>query len=203
MSVKPIDEGVIKYQAIHENSSAPVHPLLSQLDDARTELFDLGFIGAYSDGVGYGNVSIRHRSGCIISGTSTGAFRVLGVGGYCSVHAFDIQQNTVFTVGPVNASSESMTHCAIYKANPLIECVLHIHGRTLWSRLLEEGYPFTPVDIPYGTPQMAEGMLSLVRNGITPFGILVMAGHEEGIVAYGQTIYSVLNQIKALLEPKF
>ena len=202
MSAQPKDEGVIKYHAIHENSSSPVHPLLSQLDDARTVLFDLGFVGAYSDGIGYGNVSIRHQSGCIISGTGTGSIRVLGASAYCSVHAFDIEHNTVYTAGPVNASSESMTHCAIYKANPLIQCVLHVHHRELWSRLLEEGHPFTPVDIPYGTPQMAKSMLSLVKDGVTPFGILLMAGHEEGIVTYGQTIYSALNQIKILLEKK-
>ena len=202
MSTQPIDEGIIKYHAIHENSSAPVHPLLSQLDDARTELFDLGFIGAYSDGIGYGNVSIRHQSGCIISGTATGALRLLRANNYCSVIAFDIQKNTVHTAGPVNASSESMTHCAIYKANPLIECVLHIHCRNLWTRLLEEGCPSTPADVPYGTPQMAESMSTLIKDSIAPFGILVMAGHDEGIVTYGQTIYSALHQIKALLEPK-
>ena len=200
MSEYPIDEGVIKYNAIHVKGNSPIHPLLAQLDEARTQLFDLGFVGAYSDGIGYGNVSIRHQSGCIISGTSTGSLRVLGPSGYCCVDTFDIHQNTVYTEGPINASSESMTHCAIYQANPLIECVLHIHSRELWKRLLEEGYPFTAADIPYGTPQMAQSMLSLVKDSDTPFGILVMAGHEEGVVAYGQTILSALNQIKALLR---
>jgi ribulose-5-phosphate 4-epimerase/fuculose-1-phosphate aldolase len=196
------DEGVIKYSAVHEKSGPLAHPFLTQLDVARTELFDLGLIGVYSNGIGYGNVSVRHQSGCIISGTATGAFRILGASRYCGVLAFDIHQNTVHTKGPVAASSESMTHCAIYQANPLIDCVLHIHSRKLWLRLLEEGYPFTSADIPYGTPQMARGMVSLVKDQTMPFGLLVMAGHEEGIVAYGQTILSALNQIKALLELK-
>ena len=202
MSEQRTDEGVVKYHAIHNKSGSPEHPLLGQLDEARTQLFDLGFIGAYSDGIGYGNASIRDQSGCIISGTATGAFRELGASGYCSILAFDIQQNTLYSEGPVSASSEAMTHCAIYKANPLIRCVLHIHGRELWSRLLEEGCPFTPADIPYGTPQMAECMATLVKDAITPFGILVMAGHEEGVISYGQTIYSTLHQIKAALLPK-
>jgi hypothetical protein len=45
-------------------------------------------------------------------------------------------------------------------------------------------------------------MVSLVKDQTTPFGLLVMAGHEEGIVAYGVTILSALNQIKALLDLK-
>jgi len=202
MSEFPIDDGVIKYRAVHENSSLSAHPLLSQLDDARTELYDFGLIGVYSNGIGYGNVSVRHHAGCIISGTATGGHRILGEKQYCSVLDFDINRNIVYTKGPVVASSESMTHCAIYQANPLIECVLHVHSRKLWLRLLDEGYPFTSADIPYGTPQMAQGMVSLVKGHATPFGLLVMAGHEEGIVAYGQTISSALNQIKVLLDLK-
>lgn len=202
MNEFPIDEGVIKYHAVHQKGKPFSHPLLGQLDDARTELFDLGFIGAYSNGIGYGNVSIRHQSGCIISGTATGGHRILGASQYCGVLDFDIHQNTVYTIGPVAASSESMTHCAIYRANPLVQCVLHIHSRKLWLRLLEQGYPFTAADIPYGTPQMANNMVSLVEDRNTPFGLFVMAGHEEGIVAYGQTILSAINQIKVLLDLK-
>lgn len=202
MNEFPMDEGVIKYCAVHNKGELFDHPLLSQLDSARTELFDLGLIGVYSNGVGYGNVSIRHNSGCIISGTATGEYRILGANRYCNVLDFDINLNTVYTKGPVAASSESMTHCAIYHANPLVACVLHVHSRKLWLRLLEDGYPFTSADIPYGTPQMALGMVTLVRGRTTPFGLLVMAGHEEGIVAYGQTISSALNQIKALLDLK-
>jgi len=193
------DEGVIKYQVIHQDSGPPVHILLNQLDEVRTKLFDLGLVGVYPDGVGYGNVSIRHEAGCIISGTATGSMRVLGVGGYCVVRSFDLQNNIVLTAGPVKASSESMTHCAIYQANPLMQCVLHIHNRELWERLLSQGYDSTSVDIPYGTPQMALSMATLARTKTEPSDLIVMAGHEEGIVAYGQTIFCTFDQIKTIL----
>ena len=193
------DEGVIKYQAIHQNISLPRHLLLNQLDEVRTILFDLGLLGVYPDGVGYGNVSIRYETGCIISGTSSGALRVLGAGGYCYVKNFDLQQNTVHTEGPVNASSESMTHCAIYLARSLIRCVLHIHNRELWLKLLNQGYESTSADIPYGTPQMALSMAALVNAKTLSSRLIVMAGHEEGIVAYGETIPCTFDQIKAIL----
>jgi len=199
MSYSLRDDGVIKYQAIHQNSSPPVHILLNQLDDVRTRLFDLGLVGAYSDGVGYGNISIRHETGCIISGTATGAKRVLGISGYCYVRSFDLEKNTVHTEGPVNASSESMTHCAIYQARSLVQCVLHIHHPKLWQRLLDQGYESTSAHIPYGTPQMALSMATLVRAKVESSNLFVMAGHKDGVVAYGQTIASAFNQIKALM----
>jgi ribulose-5-phosphate 4-epimerase/fuculose-1-phosphate aldolase len=200
MSKSLRDDGIIKYHAIHKNSSPPDHVNLDQLDEVRTKLFDLGLVGVYSDGIGYGNVSIRNDTGCIISGTSTGAVRVLGSGGYCYVRSFDLNLNTVKTEGPTLASSESMSHCAIYQAHSSVQCVLHIHNRALWQKLLDYGCESTSADIPYGTPQMALSMATLVSSKLAPTSLLVMAGHDEGIVAYGHTISSAFDQIKAVLN---
>ena len=193
-----IDDGVVKYLAIHTDGDPPTHPLLAQLDQIRTQLFDLQLVGAYPNGIGYGNVSIRHGKGCIISGTATGALRELSPAGYCQVQTFDIEKNTVHTMGPVPASSESMTHCAIYQSLDLIECVLHIHHRALWETLLKEGYPATAANIPYGTPEMANTMALLVNHQHSPTGLMVMAGHEEGIVAYGPTVDLAFEQIQSV-----
>ena len=200
MSQSLRDDGVIKYQAIHQNSSPPVHINLKHLDEVRTKLFDMGLVGAYSDGIGYGNVSIRNGTGCIISGTSTGAVRVLGASGYCYVRSFDLNLNTVRTEGPTLASSESMTHCAIYQAHSSVQCVLHIHSLELWQKLLDKGCESTSAAIPYGTPQMALSMASLVGAKASPSNLLVMAGHAEGIVAYGHSIISAFDEIKAILN---
>ena len=202
MSHSQRDEGVVKYHAIHQNAKSPDHPLLDQLDQVRTDLFDLGLIGLYPDGIGYGNVSIRCDSGCSISGTATGGRRILGVDGYCYVQSYNIEKNLVFTKGPLNASSEAMTHCAIYQADPLIKCVLHIHSKVLWEALLNQEYDSTSADIPYGTPQMAMSIAVLVKAGKKFSDLIVMAGHEDGIVAYGQTIPSAFQQIKMILPNK-
>lgn len=200
MNEIPRDEGVIKYRAAHSIGPAPHHPLLSELDQVRTHLFELGLIGAYPDGIGYGNVSIRYKHGCIISGTSTGAVKILGPQAYCYVNSYDLQANTVITSGPVQASSESMTHCAIYQANIQVQCVLHIHNLKLWHYLLDQHYPSTLSSIAYGTPEMARATAKLVRDLDSSTSLLVMAGHEEGIISYGPTIRQAVDQIKAVLN---
>jgi ribulose-5-phosphate 4-epimerase/fuculose-1-phosphate aldolase len=193
------DEGVVKYQVHHANFRAPSHPLLNQLDEVRTKLFDLGLIGSYADGVGYGNVSLRDGSACIISGTSTGAIRVLGEAGYCYVRSFDLQKNWVETFGPIRASSESMTHCAVYQARNSINCVLHVHNRQLWQRLLDLECDSTKAHTPYGTPQIAFEVATLIGSKRESSSFMVMAGHEDGIIVYGETISSAFEQILDLL----
>ena len=45
---------------------------------------------------------------------------------------------TFFTcIGPIQASSASLTHAAIYQANPDINAVIHVHDRDLWENLLD------------------------------------------------------------------
>jgi hypothetical protein len=46
---------------------------------------------------------------------------------------------------------------------------------------------------------MAWAMASLVEKLSSPSKLLVMAGHEEGIIAYGPTISLALDQIQAVL----
>ena len=193
-------EGVVKYQSVHQRGEVLFSPRVDQLDKVRTQLFDLSLIGVYPDGVGYGNVSIRSGTGCVISGTATGGIRVLGLAGYCEVVRFDLQQNLVHTVGPVPASSEAMTHCAIYAADERVNCVLHIHSESLWQRLLEYGSSTTAKEIEYGTPEMAEAIANCVREINSESGVIVMAGHVEGVVAYGTSIQNAFREIRTLVE---
>jgi len=152
MSKSLRDDGIIKYHAVHKNSSPPDHINLDQLDEVRTKLFDLGLVGVYSDGIGYGNVSIRNGTGCIISGTSTGAVRALGAGGYCYVRSFDLKLNSVNTEGPILASSESMTHCAIYQPIHLcsVYCIFIIvhSGKNYWTTVANQHLPIYRMELP-------------------------------------------------------
>jgi ribulose-5-phosphate 4-epimerase/fuculose-1-phosphate aldolase len=194
------DDGIVKFQAIHQSGPIPDNALLKQLDDVRTRLFDLGLVGTYEDGVSYGNVSFRHESGCIISGTSTGVDRVLGSEQYCYVQSFDLQKNIVYTKGPIQASSESMTHCAAYYANAMIHSVLHIHHRNLWQWLINQNHASTPANVAYGTPEMAFSIANIVQQNNLLHGAIVMAGHEEGIITYGETIHIAFNEIEKILS---
>ena len=194
-------EGVVKYKAMHvpctsEQALAALHPnampseLFAELDAVRTQLHDAGLIGVTATGIGYGNISVRLSGNAfLISGTGTGASRVLGLHGYGLVLAFDADANTVVSAGPAQASSESMTHGTIYAARPDVQCVVHIHNATLFERLLAEHAPATPPSAAYGTPELSRAVAALLK---TPEGFFVTAGHSEGIFAYGPNCHSVL-----------
>ena len=149
------DEGSIKFHCEWHDAPAPDLQLLSELLAARDRMFDLGLIGVLPDGVGYGNASIRlDRERFIITGSGSGGVARLGADMLTTVTAVSLENNSVVCHGPVIASSESMTHAALYHADPKIGCVLHLHSSTIWNRLLGI-VPTTRSDVPYGTPAMA------------------------------------------------
>ena len=185
------EEGYVKYNAVHHNGDAPCHQDLALLDSMRTELYDLGFIGEYDNGISYGNISIRDASNdnCfIVSGTGTGKIRCLGSSGYCLVTEFNIYSNLVESIGPLQASSESMTHGAIYMARSSINCVIHIHSRILFHALLANNFFSTPADLAYGTPELAVFVTNLVANISKDKALFVMKGHEDGIFIYASSV---------------
>lgn len=199
-----MDDGVIKYSSERVDGSVPASKALSQLNAARTGLFELGLIGAYPNGIGYGNLSVREDgTQFVISASATGAAHTLGDDQYCLVEAFSIERNWVRSRGALPASSESMTHGAIYLANPAVQCVIHVHSRALFDGLLAQGALHTAADIAYGTPAMANAVMQLVQDQHGLPVLFAMAGHDEGVVAYGADVASVtvllvdtLNRIK-------
>lgn len=195
------DEGVTKYQCTHIRQKLRPHPLLQDLVDCRNRLFRKGLIGVYSDGIGYGNVSLRPevKEGFYITGTQTGSLNEIGIGHLSYVRACNIEANSVICEGPVAASSESLTHAAVYGLDPGIRAVVHVHARSLWQNAMAK-LPTTKGTIPYGTPEMAREMQRLYARGeLAAFGVVVMAGHEDGVISFGahlaeaeQRIYQVL-----------
>lgn len=189
-------EGSIKFVSSHRNGPPPDHPRLAELDAMRTALYDLGLIGVTPEGIGYGNLSVRGEGTTfVITGSGTGGVRELSSGGYCLVTACHVDENRVESTGPVPASSESMSHAAVYEAFPVVQCVVHIHHPRLFAALLEQGFPHTPDDVAYGTPEMARAITELVRSmtfdNRFPGGIFVMAGHKDGVIAFGPDMASV------------
>ena len=183
------DEGSIKYISVRRDGEVPHSASLDALNQARSTLHDLGLIGVYPNGVGYGNLSIRASDHpFVITASATGADRCLHPNQYCLVESFSITHNRVQSRGALNASSESLTHGAIYQANPAVNCVMHVHSRAMFDRLLSSGGLHTAADIPYGTPAMARAVMRLVHAQTQLPVLFVMAGHDEGIVAYGSDV---------------
>jgi hypothetical protein len=180
-----MDEGYVKFTLQTEDGPPPAKSVIAELNRVRTELVDRGLIGMYPTGIGYGNVSIRDGGSFWISGTATGGKRTLAPQDYARVVAADLARNTVRSVGAVGASSESMTHAAVYHARRDVTAVLHVHCESLFQFMLEHQYQRTPATIQYGTPEMAREIGALVRGGTDSGGVVVMAGHEEGVLSYG------------------
>lgn len=155
------------------------------INSYRTKLFELNLIGAYPNGIGFGNISIRSEENkFIISGSATGNFKELEKKHYSLVTDFDIKNNRVKCLGLTKASSESMTHAAIYSSNKKIQSVIHIHHQKMWDKYLHH-LPTTDEKAEFGTPEMAFEIQKLANNDK---GIIIMGGHTEGIISYGQTI---------------
>ena len=131
-----IDEGYVKFSLSMTDGDVPKHPDWEKLNEARGTLHQLGLIGTYANGIGFGNASMRN-SGLefIITGTATGGIPILKEDDYCLVQSFELEKNHVRATGRTKASSESMTHGAIYSADESIRCVLHFHSRKILSTL--------------------------------------------------------------------
>ena len=180
------DEGYIKFSFAHEAAPAPAHPWLHNLMRIRDDLHEWELIGVLPDGIVYGNVSARiaGTGKFIITGSGTGLKFPIETIHFCEVVSFDIDQNRVVCRGPLPASSESMSHGAIYAARPDAGTVIHIHDRLMFRLLIQEGAPQTPADAAFGTPEMAKAVGRLAAT-LPPVACLVMAGHEDGIIAFG------------------
>jgi L-ribulose-5-phosphate 4-epimerase len=182
-----IDEGYIKYQCHWSQIDAIAESDIGDLNLWRKQLYQLGLIGEYDNGIGFGNLSIRlpQSNQLIISGTQTGGMPDLTGQHYTKVIDYDWQQNYVTCQGLIKASSETLTHAAIYHALAEINAVVHVHHQLLWSKLLGR-VPTTNPDCAYGTPEMAEEIIRLCQQPVTQQAkIIAMSGHESGILTFG------------------
>lgn len=201
-------DGYIKFHCVHTNAewnsrSLPVTPdfleRFQEADSFRTKVFDQGFIGIYESGIGFGNLSFRYGDNFIITASATGGARELGLTGYTLVNHVDIAQNTVHSLGPLPASSETMSHASVYQNSPQVNYVLHIHNIVLFNFLKGRNALSTPEDTAYGTPKMAEEIGAIVRQNPTE-ATIVMRGHEEGILIYGVNIAHLQSQLIFLCQ---
>lgn len=190
------DEGVVKYVARHRKAPLPLVPGLSQLDHVRTVLWDKGWIGVTQDGIGYGNLSRRlDEERFVVTATSTGHLRFLHHSDYAQVESFDLETNTVDSLGEKPPSSESMTHGAIYRARRRARFVVHIHHAKLFDHLLATGRPNTPEDVPYGTPAMAQAVERLLAEHPADPLLFATRGHPDGVFALGGDLDGILQYI--------
>lgn len=184
------EEGYIKFICQHVKTG-PVIPeaLFIQLNRWRDQLYSLDMLGVTEEGIGFGNLSARKgdTSQFYISGSATGKYRHAESKHFALVTAYDFKKNTLTCRGPVQASSESLSHAAIYEADAHVHSVIHVHHRKLWEYGMSRS-PTTDPASSFGTPEIAEDISRLLQQGqVREGGILVMGGHPEGILFFGHS----------------
>jgi L-ribulose-5-phosphate 4-epimerase len=163
---------------------------LAQLNACRRELRDLHLIGVDPNGIGFGNLSVRDDAtdNFYITGSSTGGIQELTLADCAKVVACDFKMNRVRYEGSALPSSESLTHAAIYESDATAGAVIHCHDSKLWAAVLNEA-PTTSKTADYGTPEIANEIMQLfTRTNLRSRKIVVMAGHEGGIVTFGKDL---------------
>lgn len=199
-------EGVIQFDARHTQADLPPHhaPLAAALAAWRRPLRHLGWLGQEEGrygGYGFGNLSVRvpaslcgaegpGRSAFLITGSQSGSRETLPLDGFALVERYDLAGHRLWSRGRVAASSESLTHAALYDCSPRVGAVFHVHAPEPWRDRQRLGLPETPGDVPYGTPEMAAAVAGAWRRTGdagrgAPSGVAAMAGHEDGVLAWG------------------
>jgi hypothetical protein len=197
------DEGHIKFQCHWtEQPPLPAH-LVTELNWLRSRLYRAGLIGYYPElQVSYGNLSARalDPDEFMITGTQTGNIPTLTVNHYTLVTDYDIDANSVSCTGPIQASSETLTHAAIYELDEAFCAVVHVHSDPLWERS-RNSVPTTRDDVSYGTPEMAGEFRRLyLETDLRERRIAVMGGHEGGLISLGGSVAEAAQRLLAYQE---
>jgi L-ribulose-5-phosphate 4-epimerase len=183
-------EGVIKYRLDYHLAPAQIIEGFAELNAWRSLLWRLGVIGqddARYGGLSYGNLSLRlNDGGFLITGTQTGHLPHLTIEYYSWVRQARPEDNYLEAEGPLPPSSEALTHAAIYLAAPSVRCVAHGHCPEIWRNAKALGLACVAEETAYGTPAMAHAVSAIAKSNPEQ-GVIVMLGHQDGLLTYGQT----------------
>lgn len=196
-------QGFVKFNC-HWSQSGPVisDEQYEIINSWREILYNMDLIGAYENGVAFGNISMRIGSSnqFVITGSATGEIPDLEPGHYVKVSSFNIDDNAVQCIGPLKASSESLTHAAIYSADPGVNAVVHVHSLELWKNLIHN-VPTTNPGMDYGTAGLAKDIQRIFTGSeVYEKRIIVMAGDRAGILTFGHDMDEAVNVLMEYLK---
>jgi L-ribulose-5-phosphate 4-epimerase len=196
-------QGFVKFNC-HWNQSGPVisDEQYEIINYWREVLYNMDLIGAYENGVAFGNISMRigGTNQFVITGSATGEIPELEPGHYVKVNSFNFDDNAVQCVGPLKASSESLTHAAIYSSDQDVNAVVHVHNIELWNELIYK-VPTTNPSMDYGTITLAKDILRLFKESdVYEKRIIVMAGDRAGILSFGHDMDEAVNVLMEYLK---
>jgi hypothetical protein len=191
------ETGAVKFHYESAGGELAPFPGFDELNAARQELRRLGLLGLDESGIGFGNVSMRDgvTNSFYVTASGTGRLPALTLQDYAKVIAWDFERNWLRCEGRAIPSAESLTHAAVYSLAKAANAVVHGHDSYLWRSLQERGSATDPNAL-YGTPEMALEVQRLFREADVS-GIFAMAGHKDGIVAFGRDFRQLLALLTA------
>ena len=194
------ETGSVKFSCDRVNAELSRFAEFEELNRVRRRLVDLGIVGIDANGIGFGNLSVRDGASSLfyITGSGTGGIAELTPADLSRVVSFDFSRNWLRCEGAL-ASSESLTHAAVYESDPEAGAVIHVHDLKLWNALLKKkNIPATPNGVAYGTPEMAKAVQGLFQTSdLKDRRILVMTAHDGGLVTFGKTITEAFDILKS------
>ncbi|HEY2355590.1 MAG TPA: class II aldolase/adducin family protein [Gaiellaceae bacterium] len=170
----------------------PVDELVSEDDLRRIKrLYAIG-------GLSYGNLSARKdavrfwmsASGVDKSKLAEPGRDILLVSGYDAA-AGQIVLSVPPDVEPRRVSVDAIEHWMIYRENPTVGAILHIHA---WV----EGIEATEINFPCGTHELATSVARLVADAPDP-AHAVVGLRNHGITATGESLTEILDRIEPIL----
>jgi L-ribulose-5-phosphate 4-epimerase len=189
-------EGLIRFDCrwTREPVSIP-QPLFAQLTRWRAELYRRGLVGVTADGIGFGNISARLAGGFVITGSATGGITELDASHYALVDGAWPSGNRLSCRGLTVASSESLSHAALYDVLPGVGAVIHVHSAALWERY-RDALPTTSQAAEHGTPALAAELAAAAGASLP--GVVVMGGHRDGLISFGRDLDAAGRALLAL-----
>ncbi|TKG93410.1 class II aldolase/adducin family protein [Puteibacter caeruleilacunae] len=195
-----IDEGYIKFTCQRDHSELDLpNNFLVDLNIWRSKLKENNLIGETPEGIGFGNISLRSEEQFYITGSATGGITLLGSEHIALVTNWNYSKNTLNCTGFIDASSESLSHAAVYEANSTCKAVIHVHHKRMWNKFLNK-MATTPASAKFGTPELALAIHKIISTNKHVDNILFTAGHEDGVIAWGESLQDVYNVLQKYLE---
>lgn len=210
-------EGIITFRLTFRKAPPMADADVREINAWRTRLRDAQLLGqdpSRYDGYGFGNISRRlgphglppYRRPFVITGSQTGGIELLSGAHYASVRACHADQNLIIAEGPIHPSSESLTHGTLYAIDDALRWIMHVHAPNLWRHADTLELPVTHPSVPYGSPEMSQEVVRLFTDtDVRERHLFSMGGHEDGLVAFGQTateagaaLFAALKRVRRL-----
>lgn len=168
----------------------PIDRHLTELQRRRLKkMFGVG-------GISYGNMSCRFEGNEFFmscTGRNKAKLEIMGKD-IVLVRGCDLTRNVRTVSVPPNTeepeypSVDAIEHWLIYKENPEVGAIIHVHG---WI----EGVPSTQIPYPCGTYELGRAVADLVRSSPDPVGAVVGL-KNHGLTLTGHSLPEILQRVE-------